>query len=538
MNTGSQTPPIRLRSEPGGVEGIDLTFTGPFRLGRDSECEVQVQSSQVSRFHAEATPHAGAWWVRDLGSTNGLFLNEQPVEQSQLQNGDRLRLGRQGPILLIDLAPIPGEAWPGAHHHQHLADPAGAPSTIQGPTPDAGPAPYIPADGGAGGTPELSLSQIEDKYLNPSSDQPAGQHTRMIRVAYDRIRKKQKKRSTLILGAVLVLLATSVTYAVYQRRRVQVLDRRAAEVFRTIKSYEVQLVSLRQLAEGSESPELVEQLARIDSLRQEVMADYDGYVQDRGLYRRLGSPEEALIFRTARLFGESEFAVSGGFVQAVLEEIEGYWLSPGGRSRFEDAVERADQNGYTGRIVDAMRSQGVAPEFFYLALQESDFKADAVGPDTRWGRAKGMWQFIPSTAERYGLDPGALSGTAQRDPADDRQDFSLASEAAARYLRDLHGVLTQASGLLVMAAYNWGEHRVAPRLESLPTPRDVFQAEFAEVPTDPSSRNYWTFLREYGDRMPEQTKDYVLKIFSAAVIGQDPRHFGFGFDNPLEPFVN
>ena len=89
-----------------------------------------------------------------------------------------------------------------------------------------------------------------------------------------------------------------------------------------------------------------------------------------------------------------------------------------------------------------------------------------------------------------------------------------------------------------MAAYNWGEHRVGPRLESLPTPRDVFQAEFAEVPADPSSRNYWTFLSEYGDRMPEETKDYVLKIFSAAVIGQDPRHFGFAFDNPLGPYVN
>jgi membrane-bound lytic murein transglycosylase D len=37
--------------------------------------------------------------------------------------------------------------------------------------------------------------------------------------------------------------------------------------------------------------------------------------------------------------------------------------------------------------------------------------------------------------------------------------------------------------------------------------------------------------------MPEQTKDYVLKIFSAAVIGQDPRHFGFDFDDPLGPYL-
>ena len=531
--------PIRLQSEAGAQDRIDLTFAGPFRLGRDPECEVQVLSSQVSRFHAEAQFHAGDWWIRDLGSTNGLLLNGKRVEQSQLHDGDRLQLGNMGPILVVHLVAPQEAGWSEEpRHHGDRVEPSEAPFTVEAPAPGAGSAPHSPHPGGPAGTPELSLSEIEEKYLNPDSAQPAGQHTQMIRVAYDRIRKKQKKKSSLILGIVLVLLATSVTYALYQRHRVQVLDRRAVEVFRTMKSYEVQLVSLRQLAENSGSPELDDQLARIDSLRQEVVADYEGYVQDRGLYRRVDSPEEALILRTARIFGESEFSISGGFVQAVLNQIEEYWLSPGGRARFQEAVERASQNGYTGRIVEAMRAEGVAPEFFYLALQESDFKADAVGPDTRWGRAKGMWQFIPSTAERYGLDPGPLRETAQRDPADDRQDFSLASEAAARYLRDLHGVLTQASGLLVMAAYNWGEHRVGPRLESLPTPQDVFQAEFAEVPTNPSSRNYWTFLREYEDRMPDETKDYVLKIFSAAVIGQDPRHFGFGFDNPLEPFVN
>jgi hypothetical protein len=462
---------------------------------------VRFFSSEVSRFHAEVGARDGVWWIRDLQSTNGLILNGRRVAESRLQAGDRLQFGSRGPVLIVDLPPAPSD------------------TTQQSPQ-------------------GLSLEEIEEKYLNPASEQPAGQHTQMIRVAYDRIRKKQRKKSTLVLGTVLVLLFLSMGYGLYQRHRVRVLDQRAAEVFRTIKSYEVQLVSLRQLAEESGSPELEDQLARIDSLREQVTADYDGYVQERGLYRSVASTEEGLILRTARLFGESEFAISGGFVQAVLGEIDSYWLSPGGRARFEEAVERADQNGYTERIVTALRSQGVTPEFFYLALQESDFKADAVGPDTRWGRAKGMWQFIPSTARRYGLDPGSLSDTALRDPADDRQDFVLASDAAARYLRDLHGVLTQASGLLVMAAYNWGEHRVAPRLEDLPTPRDVFQAEFAEVPSDPGSRNYWTFLSEYEDRMPEQTKDYVLKIFSAAVIGQDPRHFGFSFDNPLGQWVD
>jgi membrane-bound lytic murein transglycosylase D len=538
-----------------------------------------VVSSLVSRFHAEVLPEGVRWVVRDLRSTNGLFQNGERIENAELRDGDSLQLGRGGPVLLCSLqtpqgvqAPEaqPSDSPPADGHRRPVTFPlslpdldehTGAPeapppaeaSVLAPPLGDPDPPPPLkpprPPVGGyedakpplskswEGGQ-ELSLQEIQDKYLNPDSAQPAGQRTQMIRMAYGQVRKKEKRKVSLILGALGVLLVGSMAYGLYQGHRVRVLDRQAAELFRTMKSYEVQLVGLRQLAEESGSTQLEEQLQRIDSLRREVMADYDGYVRDRGLYRKLRTREEQLILRTARLFGESEFEVSGAFVEAVQREIQSYWLTPGGRNRFRQGIERAEREGYVSHIARTLQRQGVPPEFLFLALQESDFNAYAVGPPTRWGHAKGMWQFIPSTGERYGLILGPLHDVGQRDPEDQRHDFHLATDAASRYLRDLHGVLTQASGLLVMAAYNWGEHRVQPRLESLPTPTDVFQAEFAEVPANPSSRNYWTFLREYGDRMPEETKDYVIKIFAAAVIGQDPRHFGFDFDNPLEPYLD
>jgi len=547
MPEDAQTPPIRVRTPDNAPIPVDRRFTTAFRLGRDPECEISLSAPQVSRVHAEVIPYQGHWWIRDLGSTNGVLADGSQTQQALLEDGTRIQIGRGGPVLDVS---VEGRARPAmeATSREPGASPApdpGHPSILHTEIPDTDPA--TPTSSGILQTPShstappetpLSLEEIQEKYLNPESAQPGGDHTRMIRAAYGRVRKKQRRRSTLVLSAVLVLLVGALAYGLYQRHRVRILDQRAVEVFRTMKSYEVQLVGLRQLAEESGSPGLNDQLTRIDSLRREVVEDYEGYVRERGLYRKLDSPEERLIFQTARRFGESEFAVSGSFIEAVRNEIQGYWLSSRGRARFREAIARAEENGYTGRIVEALQRQGVPPEFFYLALQESDFKADAVGPETRWGRAKGMWQFIPTTAERYGLDPGPLQDTALRDPNDERQDFALASDAAARYLRDLHGVLTQASGLLVMAAYNWGEHRVGPRLESLPTPRDVFQAEFAEVPTNPESRNYWAFLREHGERMPDQTKDYVLKIFSAAVIGQDPERFGFDFGNPLAPYAN
>ncbi|RWX47880.1 hypothetical protein VT98_11944, partial [Candidatus Electrothrix communis] len=47
-------------------------------------------------------------------------------------------------------------------------------------------------------------------------------------------------------------------------------------------------------------------------------------------------------------------------------------------------------------------------------------------------------------------------------------------------------------------------------------------------------RNFWQFLKKYRKKMPQQTYDYVFYIFSAAVIGDNPRLFGFDFDNPLD----
>ena len=51
------------------------------------------------------------------------------------------------------------------------------------------------------------------------------------------------------------------------------------------------------------------------------------------------------------------------------------------------------------------------PQYFYLAMQESDFIPNRSGPPTRLGFAKGMWQFIPETGKRYdGVTPRSIEG--------------------------------------------------------------------------------------------------------------------------------
>ena len=88
-----------------------------------------------------------------------------------------------------------------------------------------------------------------------------------------------------------------------------------------------------------------------------------------------------------------------------------------------------------------------------------------------------------------------------------------------------------------MASYNWGEHRVVNKLTGMQDAKLLSEEIFEGIPEDPDHRNYWLFLTQYKNRMPEETKDYVLKIFSAAVIGHNPRLWGIDMDNPLQKHI-
>jgi len=203
------------------------------------------------------------------------------------------------------------------------------------------------------------------------------------------------------------------------------------------------------------------------------------------------------------------------FENEVNKYIKKWQSSP----RFTRAIQTAKQNGYTATISQEMLAQGLPPQYFYLAMQESNFDAYTTGPLTRKGYAKGMWQFIPETALKYGLHLGPLVDLSRPDPGDERDHYDKATKAAARYLKDLYTTDAQASGLLVIACYNWGEDQMLPLVRSMPE--------------NPRERNFWRLLSLHRNKIPQETYDYVFYIISAAVIGEKPRLFGFDFDNPL-----
>ena len=151
-------------------------------------------------------------------------------------------------------------------------------------------------------------------------------------------------------------------------------------------------------------------------------------------------------------------------------------------------VKRVDQLRPT--IEPILREEGVPTELSAVVLVESGGLPTALSPKG----ARGVWQFMPDTARRYGLVVSAAT--------DERLDIAKSTRAAARYLRDLHQQF--GDWQLAFAAYNAGERAVDRALTR------VGQRDFAAI----------------ANTLPQETRDYVPAVLQAVSI------FGGSLDRP------
>jgi two-component system, cell cycle response regulator len=63
-------------------------------IGRSSKCDVQIDQESVSRNHCKLINTGKSVMVRDLGSTNGTYVNDAPVDEHVLRDGDLIKIGR------------------------------------------------------------------------------------------------------------------------------------------------------------------------------------------------------------------------------------------------------------------------------------------------------------------------------------------------------------------------------------------------------------------------------------------------------------
>jgi|GEM_PF-1833070 len=94
-----------LVATKGPLEGARFPVpTDGLSIGRDPDCTVILDDANVSRYHARLVFHNAAIWVQDVGSRNGVFLNEKRVvRHKQLSPGDELVIGEHIFTLELEL---------------------------------------------------------------------------------------------------------------------------------------------------------------------------------------------------------------------------------------------------------------------------------------------------------------------------------------------------------------------------------------------------------------------------------------------------
>jgi pSer/pThr/pTyr-binding forkhead associated (FHA) protein len=91
---GKAPTTLVVRDEEGRkVESVPLRST--VQVGRAEACHVRIEDRYASQFHARLYSKNGTWYVEDLGSTNGTYLNQQRLSGSaEVQAGDHIRIGK------------------------------------------------------------------------------------------------------------------------------------------------------------------------------------------------------------------------------------------------------------------------------------------------------------------------------------------------------------------------------------------------------------------------------------------------------------
>jgi membrane-bound lytic murein transglycosylase D len=249
---------------------------------------------------------------------------------------------------------------------------------------------------------------------------------------------------------------------------------RLAEAYRrTLES--IQLAELEALAAGDGFTEVPAEPASIDEMADLSLGESTPSEEDRQIAQDVISTESNDLPITLN--------------DQVLSCIDLYQ----GRLRdwFAEALARGGR--YLPHIRETFATAGIPQDLAYVGLVESAFRTAALSR----AKAKGVWQFIPSTGRRFGLKQDWW--------VDERSDPERSTRAAAQYFKNLYEMFGDWN--LALAAYNAGEGKVMRGVNRHGT-------------TD-----FWELARSRA--LPRETRNYVPMIHAAIIVAKAPETYGF-----------
>lgn len=157
---------------------------------------------------------------------------------------------------------------------------------------------------------------------------------------------------------------------------------------------------------------------------------------------------------------------------------------------------------YQDYIIKSLKENGLPKELAWIPLIESGFKVKALSR----ARALGLWQFIPSTGYKFGLNRNKF--------VDERIDFIKSTNAAIAYLKELHNIF--GDWATVLAAYNCGEGRVLRVIRTQ-------KVNYLD--------NFWDLYQ----RLPRETARYVPRFLATLHILNNKKKYGLDNIIPSPP---
>ena len=532
------------------------------RLGRGAECEIQIDVQDVSRVHAAVWSSGGQLVIEDLGSSNGTFVNGEPVTRRVLAAGDRIRLGRSTDL---DVADDPHGQSPPRRHVALLSLPRETQFSLQ------------PLEGGSPAGEALPLTERmvtvgrdPSAWLVLEDDTVSRLHARLDRegdglwvtdlksrngtrvngspalrtrvrsgdivsfgdlefAVVERTRWAVRRLALTAVG-LLALVAVAIGIAAVSDRiaesaRIREANRRAraqadSSIAKGVRSFERGerdfarsyflyaadvLMLTDQVPRGVSDPRDV--LRAVARELPPGLRDFDfATALDSTTMAQAGAelanlPPREYVERQVRRIAIDlglDDHVPEGFVEGVWEYVRETMRYPG---KFQATLDRSP--GIHPLMKRTLAEAHLPEVFCYVAWVESDLRSDKLSE----AGARGLWQLMPATAREKGLRVGLGRGM------DERTDVAKSTRAAASMIAGLLKIFGREQFMCALASYNRGDAGVRRAMMKI------------EDPMMESSRKFW-YLVEHG-LLPPQTSEYVPRIVATQIMAEDPARFGF-----------
>jgi pSer/pThr/pTyr-binding forkhead associated (FHA) protein len=92
---GTKAPTSLVVHAPDARRPSSFRLSGALDIGRAESCQVRLEDTYASQHHARLSARDGSWYLEDLGSTNGTYVNDRRVQAPvEVRPGDVVKIGK------------------------------------------------------------------------------------------------------------------------------------------------------------------------------------------------------------------------------------------------------------------------------------------------------------------------------------------------------------------------------------------------------------------------------------------------------------